>query len=94
MSKSDIVLMVPTIPTEEPSYGPSSGATILQDQMPVSHDDLVQYADQYTGYELDTIELHVKGAAKTGGITQLFVGLSGEAGIKLVLKKKKENSPE
>lgn len=84
--KDSVVIMMPAI-IQEDEYGPSTGMVL--DQVPVTQSTLAEFASQYIGYELDTIELHVKGAAKTGGVTKLFVGLSGEAGVKLVLKKKK-----
>ncbi|EON70936.1 hypothetical protein [Lysinibacillus sphaericus] len=87
-----IILMMPKIQTHEETveeaYGPSTG-TVLEEQVPISPSAISEFANQYTGYELDTIEVHVKGAAQTNGITRLFVGLSGEAGVKLQLKKKK-----
>ncbi|MGW9103579.1 hypothetical protein ACWGPZ_26960 [Priestia megaterium] len=92
-SKDPVVLMMPVIKQHEEmdEYGPSSGTTTqILDQIPVSQEVISEFASQYSGYELDTIEIHVKGAAKTGGVTQLFVGLSGEAGVKLVLKKRQE----
>ena len=42
-----------------------------------------------TDYSLDTIELHITGVVKSGPITELFIGAEGEAGMKLVLNKKK-----
>ncbi|MFJ7951137.1 hypothetical protein ACIQZG_06345 [Lysinibacillus sp. NPDC096418] len=92
MSNEDkVVLMMPQIQTQEEAvneYGPSTGI-ILEEQVPISPSAISEFANQYLGYELDTIEVHIKGAAKTNGVTKLFVGLSGEAGVKLQLKKKK-----
>ncbi|MGE6260845.1 hypothetical protein ACQKCU_23715 [Heyndrickxia sporothermodurans] len=90
MSTNDeILLMMPAILEEEQEYGPSAGSMLL-DQVPVSHTTLTDFASKFSGYDLDTIEVHVKGAAQSGGVTKLFVGLSGEAGVKLVLKKKND----
>ncbi|QHV45482.1 hypothetical protein C1N66_20965 [Bacillus cereus] len=100
MSHSDeqTILMMPAVTHKEDDddgYGPSSGTvTAEQVPVPVSPSAIADFASQYTGYELDTIEVHIKGAAKTGKVTQLFVGLSGEAGVKLVLKKKKADTSE
>ncbi|MFO1445424.1 hypothetical protein KDN24_19930 [Bacillus sp. Bva_UNVM-123] len=41
----------------------------------------------FTNYSIDSIEVHVKGVAQTDGLTRLVVGVSGEAGVKLVMKK-------
>ncbi len=86
----DAVLMMPVfdVQKEEPSFTPSSGMTeTLLGTMPVKYNDILEFVKGFTDYKLDTIEVHVKGVAKTGGVTQLLVGLSGEAGLKLVLKK-------
>lgn len=60
------------------------------DHVPVSFSAISEFANQYTGFELETIEVYVQGAAETEGVTKLFVSMSGEAGIRLVFNKKKE----
>ena len=37
-------------------------------------------------YKVDSIELYIEGAAKSGNITQLFVSFEGKGGCKVVLK--------
>ncbi|WP_411342592.1 hypothetical protein ACE3MZ_13005 [Paenibacillus sp. WLX1005] len=83
------VLMMPVVKTEEKEvmFNPSSGMDTAIDALPV--ETLVNFAKTFTGFELDTIEVHIRGVAKSGGITQLVVGLEGEAGVKLTLKKNK-----
>lgn len=92
MEKKTTILM-PVIEPEkkEKVYHPSGGATQFLDQVTeVSMEAIQDLVSFYNGYELDSIELHVKGAVKSGPLTQLVVGLSGEAGMKLTLKKKKD----
>lgn len=86
-------IMMPVIEPEkkEKVYYPSGGqAEMLEKVTEVSMDTIQGLVSIYNGYELDAIELHVKGVAKTGAFTELIVGVSGEAGMKLTLKKKKE----
>ncbi|NQX68505.1 hypothetical protein HQN90_20475 [Paenibacillus alba] len=92
MEKENVVIMVPLIENQqEQAFTPSSGATqALLGAVPLTMEQIGGLIEGFPKFSLDTIELHVKGAAKTGGITQLVVGLSGEAGIKLVLKRDKD----
>lgn len=57
--------------------------------IPVSIDQINGLVEGLNDYSLDTIELHVTGVLKSGPLTQLFIGAEGEAGMKLVLNKKK-----
>ncbi|MGH2317548.1 hypothetical protein ACRC6Q_07235 [Planococcus sp. SE5232] len=56
---------------------------------PVSLDKIQELVKDMTDYNLDTIELHVTGIVKSGPVTELFIGAEGQAGMKLVLNKKK-----
>lgn len=85
MKNDELVLLVPLI-EEEKSYSPSSGTGALLDSVAISMEQIDDLVEKFNNFKLEQIELHVKGAAKTGGVTQLLIGLSGEAGIKLVLK--------
>lgn len=90
MDEKKIVLMMPRIKEEqkEPEFSPSGG-NILSDSFPISVDQIKDLVKGFTDFNLDTIELHVTGVAETNGVTKLFIGLSGEAGVKLVLNKNK-----
>ncbi len=83
-----VILMVPEIseipPT--PTFGPSTGIKTGR-EIPITPRAIFDYATEFTGYELDTIEVNIKGAAQSEGITKLFVGVSGEAGVTLKFKK-------
>jgi hypothetical protein len=57
--------------------------------LPVSMEQINKMVDGLPGYDLDTIELHVKGVARTGPAIDLFIGAEGEAGLKLILNRKK-----
>lgn len=87
---NEIVLMMPKIKEkqEEQEFFPSGGR-IHVDSFPISVDQIKELVKGFTDFSLDTIELHVTGVAETDGITKLFIGLSGEAGVKLVLNKNK-----
>lgn len=61
----------------------------LQKAFPLSLDKINDLVKGMTDYSLDTIELHITGVVKSGPITELFIGAEGEAGMKLVLNKKK-----
>ena len=61
----------------------------LKKAFPVSLDKIHDLVKDMTDYSLDTIELHVTGIVKSGPITELFIGAEGQAGMKLVLNKKK-----
>lgn len=89
--KEQTVLMMPLIQEEDSAQTflyPSSGMGAAVSTVPVTFDALASFAEDFQGYEMDTIEVHVKGVAKTGGLTKLIVGLEGEAGVKITLKKK------
>lgn len=75
--------------SEDEVYMPSSAMSGAVKNVPVTYEALAGYAEGFKGFEMDTIEIHVKGIAKSGGLTQLVVGLEGEAGVKITLKKKK-----
>ncbi|MCH4825079.1 hypothetical protein [Planococcus halocryophilus] len=61
----------------------------IKKAFPVSLDKIQELVKDMTDYNLDTIELHVTGIVKSGPITELFIGLEGEAGMKLVLNRNK-----
>ncbi|GAC41985.1 hypothetical protein [Paenibacillus popilliae] len=87
--KEQFVLMMPLIQdnTGDEVYIPSSAMNGVIQTVPVTYEALAGYAEGFKGFEMDSIEIHVKGIAKSGGLTQLVVGLEGEAGVKLTLKK-------
>ncbi|OKL37614.1 hypothetical protein [Domibacillus mangrovi] len=90
--EKEVVLMLPVIEEEpekkEREFFPSSGSTAFRGtSLPVSMEQVQELVKGFTDFSLDSIELHVKGVAQTDGLVKLFVGLSGEAGVKLVLKK-------
>ncbi|WP_438495782.1 hypothetical protein [Paenibacillus sp. IHBB 3054] len=92
-NKEEYVLMMPVVQQEETGetmFFPSSAMSGAIQSVPVTYEALSGFAKSFTGFEMDTIEIHVKGVAKSGGFTQLIVGLEGEAGVKLTLKKKEE----
>lgn len=88
--KEKYVLVMPLFEEakEEKQFYPSSGMSGAVGTVQVSYEALADFAASFTGFELDNIELHLKGLVKSGGITQLVVGLEGEAGVKVTLKKK------
>lgn len=84
-----VVLMLPVVESEtEPQFVPSSGMRSAVSALPISIEQLQDLVKDFTDYSIDQIEVHVKGIAQTDGLTRLVVGLSGEAGVKLVMKKK------
>lgn len=87
---NEVLLMMPVIEEKkEKQFFPSGGNIFTGATMPVTMEQVKELIKGFTDYNLDTIELHVTGVAETDGITKLFVGLSGEAGVKLVLNKNK-----
>ena len=50
-------------------------------------DDIVQWFDKY---QIDSIELWIKGGAETGDLVKLFVSAKGEGGIKVTLRPKNQ----
>ncbi|AUJ25206.1 hypothetical protein [Virgibacillus dokdonensis] len=86
--KDDLILMVPKIEEiNEQTFAPSNGGATLS-ALPISMEQIQGLIDKFPSYEINTIELNVKGAAETNGLTKLVIGMSGEAGIKLILNKK------
>lgn len=62
----------------------------LRKAFPLSLDKINDLVIGLPDYSLDTIELHITGVVKSGPVTELFIGAEGEAGMKLVLNKKKK----
>lgn len=52
-------------------------------------DDLAAW---FKSFKIDSIELSIEGALKTGEILQLFVSAEGKAGCKIVLKPKTDDT--
>ncbi|MDH3610597.1 MAG: hypothetical protein OEM79_02415 [Nitrosopumilus sp.] len=52
-----------------------------------SIDNISKWFDKY---QVDSIELWIKGAVETGGIVKLFVSASGEGGMKVTLTPKNQ----
>ena len=50
-----------------------------------SIDDIIQW---FKKYEVESIELWIKGGIETGGILRLIVSAKGEGGMKVILKPK------
>jgi len=50
--------------------------------------DVGQVEDWFKGYKVDSIEIWLKGALKSGGVTKLFLSAEGEGGLKITLKPK------
>jgi hypothetical protein len=42
--------------------------------------------EEFSGYEIDAIELWIEGAVTSEGITKLFVSFEGKGGCKVTLK--------
>ncbi|WP_242225268.1 hypothetical protein [Bacillus cereus group sp. BfR-BA-01380] len=95
MKDEQVVLMMPVFKEKEndddfyPSSG-TAGLTQTLESMPVTYETLTAFTSQFTNLELDSLEVNVKGVVKTGGLTQLVVGLQGEASMKITLKKKED----
>ncbi|PAE84991.1 hypothetical protein CHH77_02420 [Shouchella clausii] len=84
-----IKILMPVVKTKEKAFFPSSAKPISVDDFEgMSMSEIEKLVTKFENFELDEIELHVKGVAKTGRLTELVVGVSGEAGVKLKLKKK------
>lgn len=89
-NSNEIMLMLPVIEKKkEKVFHPSGGSVFTGAMLPISMEQINGLVKGFTDYSVDTIELHVTGVAETDGITKLFVGLSGEAGVKLILNKNK-----
>lgn len=89
--QEEFVFYMPVIEKEESEEKESFQveATGLGKVLPVSMTQINEMVKGLSDYSLDTIELHVRGVAKTGPMVEFFIGAEGEAGLKLVLNKKK-----
>lgn len=89
--REELMFYLPVIEEDEKDKGKFHlESTQLTKAFPVSLDKIQDLVKDMTDYSLDTIELHVTGIVKSGPITELFIGAEGEAGMKLVLNKKKD----
>lgn len=86
----ELKFYLPVIEEDEKEKGKFHLESVdLKKAFPVSLDKIQELVKDMTDYDLETIELHVTGIVKSGPITELFIGAEGQAGMKLVLKKKK-----
>ena len=86
----ELLFYLPVIEEDEKEEGQSLlESNNFKKAFPVSLDKIQNLVKDMTDYSLDTIELHVTGIVKSGPITELFIGAEGQAGMKLVLNKKK-----
>lgn len=87
--KEEFVIYMPLIEEEEKGKFQMKNNE-MRKAFPISLDKINDLVKGMTDYSLDTIELHITGVVKSGPITELFIGAEGEAGMKLVLNKKKK----
>jgi len=88
--EGELLFYLPVIEEDEKEQGKFHlESTNLKKAFPVSLDKIQELVKDMSDYSLDTIELHVTGIVKSGPITELFIGAEGQAGMKLVLNKKK-----
>ena len=73
---------------KEKTYGGSSGINSAFNSVGVNLEDIASFVEGLGAYELDKIELNLEAAIESEGITKLFVGVSGSAGVKVTIKKK------
>ena len=86
----ELLFYLPVIEEDEKEEGQSRlESNNFKKAFPVSLDKIQNLVKDMTDYSLDTIEIHVTGIVKSGPITELFIGAEGQAGMKLVLNKKK-----
>ncbi|ANU28032.1 hypothetical protein [Planococcus versutus] len=89
--QQELRFYLPVIEEDEKETGTFNlETTNMKKSFPMSIDKIQELVKDMTDYNLDTIELHVTGIVKSGPITELFIGVEGEAGMKLILNKKKE----
>lgn len=60
-----------------------AGATEEAQKFITKVEDIIKW---FKKYKVDSIELYIEGAAKSGNIIQLFVSFEGKGGCKVVLK--------
>ncbi|KOF11186.1 hypothetical protein AC739_04885 [Planococcus glaciei] len=87
--QEEFVFYMPVIEKEDSKEQESFTTAGAGKVLPVSMDQINEMVKGLSGYSLDTIELHVKGVARTGPVVEFFIGAEGEAGLKLVLNKRK-----
>ncbi|EAE6207314.1 hypothetical protein RKK46_000876 [Listeria innocua] len=75
-------------PLLEKEYGGSSGLESAFANTAINFEEITSFIESLGSYELDNIELNLEAAVETNGITKLFVGASGSAGVKVTIKKK------
>ena len=86
----ELLFYLPVIEEDEKEEGKFHlESSHLTKAFPVSLDKIQDLVKDMTDYSLDTIELHIIGIVKSGPITELFIGAEGQAGMKLILNKKK-----
>ena len=88
MSEEQYAFYMPMVKKEESSFTTQAKEN---GPFPVSLDKINDLVKEMADYQLDTIELHITGVAKTGSLTELVIGAEGEAGMKLILNKKKQD---
>lgn len=87
MSEEQYAFYMPAFEKEKESFTAQGKDSEV---FPVSLNKINDLVKGLTDYQLDTIELHITGVAKTGSLTELIIGAEGEAGMKLILNKKQQ----
>ncbi|RNF40767.1 hypothetical protein [Planococcus salinus] len=91
MSEEQYAFYLPVLQKEEDSFtAQTKGDKIF----PVSLDKINDLVKELSDFQLDTIELHITGVAKTGSLTELIIGAEGQAGMKLILNKKQQEEEQ
>ncbi len=87
MAKNKKVKLVFSDVSSEQQTGPKTKGLIKKKAKEFATDveDIVQW---FGKYQVDSIELWIKGGAETGDLVKLFVSAKGEGGIKVTLKPK------
>ncbi|EHK9981883.1 hypothetical protein E0T48_002145 [Enterococcus faecalis] len=89
MKKFEILMPVKKDESQiEKEYGGSSGIGASFASTAIDFNEITSFIESLGSYELDNIELNLEAAVETNGITKLFVGASGTAGVKVTIKKK------
>lgn len=87
--KKIIELAFPRLESEDDNYISKGGTEELLSLFSASMDEVINW---FKSYQVESIELSIKGVIESGGITKLLVSAKGEGGMKVILKPKLKSS--
>ena len=88
--KKKIELALPKIASDDDDEFVSKGGT--KELLSLFSSSVDEVTERFKNFQVESIEMSIRGVIETSGITKLVVSAKGEGGIKVVLKPKQKST--